>query len=447
MKIINISLFGLFMVFAFLMSGCHKEEVVSISKPQKGIGQEITSDTLSGTIKGTLLSNKTYYFRSDIVINEGDTLLLQEGVKLIALGDGSSYSTSPQISVNGTFISLGSETNPNWITVKPDMAIPENRFKGLWGGIQGGASSGDMIIKWTHVEYVGGPAGPANDPAVYKAGDPRYAISYSNMEGNMILEDSWVSYTKDDAVRVISGKISIMRNTFEGNGESGGESFNAKSGTVGDIGYNLFIGAATNGLKISNSGGTSIQCNINSYNNTFLNCGFRQVKAGRGGSVNYEKGAKGKIYNNLVVNCRYGLKITNDADIPNTPYDNHYYYGSAEKIIEGFYPSDGINVIKPDDVVSSSPKDKNPQFANYDVDQFDYANATIPLGYADMTSGLLQAGSSNFNLLPASPALNKGKVNFDPLMAVTSTGIYGADITLPGKDIGAYQADGSGNLH
>ncbi|HRP16605.1 MAG TPA: hypothetical protein PL128_01310, partial [Ginsengibacter sp.] len=155
MKILNLSLFGLFLI-SFMITGCHKEEVVSISTPKKDIGQEITSDTLSGAVKGTLRANKTYYFSSDIVINEGDTLLMQDGVTLIAIGDGSSYSKSPQISVNGTFISLGTETNPNFITVPPSMATPENTFKGIWGGIQGGANSGDMVIKWTHIEYVGG---------------------------------------------------------------------------------------------------------------------------------------------------------------------------------------------------------------------------------------------------------------------------------------------------
>lgn len=446
MKILNLSLFGLFLI-SFMITGCHKEEVVSISTPKKDIGQEITSDTLSGAVKGTLRSNKTYYFSSDIVINEGDTLLMQDGVTLIAIGDGSSYSKSPQISVNGTFISLGTETNPNFITVPPTMATPENTFKGIWGGIQGGANSGDMVIKWTHIEYVGGPAGPANDPAVYKSGDPRYAISYSNINGNLILEDSWISNTKDDGVRVISGKISIMRNTFESNGESGGESFNAKSGTVGDIAYNLFLGAATNGLKISNSGGTTIQCNINSYNNTFLNCGLRQVKLGRGGSINYEKGAKGKIFNNLVANCRYGLKVTADADGANTIFDNQLYYGSADKILSGFYPSDGIATPKPGDIASASAKAGNPQFALYDVDQFNFETATIPMSVSSMPIALLKSGSSNFNLLPGSPGLNKGKVDFQPLGSVTLTGTYGTDIGLPGKDIGAFQADGSGNAH
>ncbi|HEY1200226.1 MAG TPA: hypothetical protein VGE79_04550, partial [Niastella sp.] len=79
------------------LGACHKEEIVDISTARISAGQTITTDTLSGTIKGTLQSGKTYYFKSDIIINAGDTLLMLEGSKLIALGDGKSTTTSPQI--------------------------------------------------------------------------------------------------------------------------------------------------------------------------------------------------------------------------------------------------------------------------------------------------------------------------------------------------------------
>src|SRR5689334_24664940 len=46
---------------------------------------------------------------SDLTINKGDTLLMLEGSKLIAIGDGKSPTTSPQITCSGTFISLRSE--------------------------------------------------------------------------------------------------------------------------------------------------------------------------------------------------------------------------------------------------------------------------------------------------------------------------------------------------
>lgn len=435
------------MLFAGLIA-CHKKESVRISEPVINAGQEITSDTIGGNIKGTLKTGKTYYFKTDIIVNSGDTLLLQEGVKLIAIGDGSSYNKSPQITVNGTFISLGTQVNPNYITVMPDQRIQANAFKGIWGGVQGGSNSGDIIIKWTHLEYAGGPAGPANDPAVYTSGVPRYTIVYSNITGNFILEDSWISNSKDDGVRVVSGKLSVMRNTFENNGESGGEGFNVKSGSVGDVAYNLFLGSATNGIKISNSGGTAIQCNINVFNNTIVNCGFRQVQAGRGGSINFEKGAKGKAYNNLVVNCRYGMRITSDADVANTIYDYQQYYAMSSNLSTQFYPSTGVAVAKAHDIYSATPGANDPKFGIYNVTAFDYATAAIPMGSAAMPVFLTNTGNSDFRLVPGSPGVNKGKTDFAGLGVVTQKGgIYGADINLPGKDIGAFQADGSGIQH
>jgi hypothetical protein len=184
------------------------------------------------------------------------------------------------------------------------------------------------------------------------------------------------------------------------------------------------------------------------YNNTLVNCGMRQVQSGRGGSINYEKGAKGKAYNNLVVNCRYGMRITSDADVPNVVYDNQYYYGNAAVINAQFYPSTGVAVAKPNDLKSTTTGATKPQFAAYDVDGFNYAATTIPMGFTAMPALLTQVGTSDFRLLPASPAINKGKTDFTPLNAVVNkTGTYGATISLPGKDIGAYQADNSGNLH
>ena len=102
-----------------------------------------------------------------------------------------------------------------------------------------------------------------------------FEIFFQNPNGVFDMEDSWIYGSTDDAVRVTDGKINVMRNTFEKTGSNTGESLNVKSGTVGDIGYNLFIGSATNGTKISNAGATAIQCNVHCYNNTYVDCGYR----------------------------------------------------------------------------------------------------------------------------------------------------------------------------
>ncbi len=430
-----------------LLSACHKEETVNVSPAKIDAGQAITTDTLTGTVKGTLLGGKTYYFSSDITVNAGDTLLMQAGSKLIALGDGASTETSPQISVNGTFISLGTEDNPNFITVTDNKRINANVGKGFWGGIQCGGASGDLVIKWTHLEFAGGPAGPAADPAVYTAGDPRYTIAFTNQNANCILEDSWIFGSTDDGMRVLRGKISLMRNTFEACGKAGGEAVNLKGGTVGDVAYNLSIGAATNSFKASNSGGSDVQTDVNVYNNTMINSGLRQVKSGRGGSINYEKGAQGKVYNNLIINCRFGLRLTSDADTNHIAYNNQFYYANADYFIPQFNASDGVARTQSNDIRSATPQTNNPMFATYDVNQFDYSTVKPPLDISAMPYSIITAVDYNFSLLPGSPALKKGYTSFSALQAVPQGGLYGATTDAPGVDMGAYQSDGSGNRH
>ena len=185
------------------------------------VGNVITSDTLSGNVKGTLKSGKTYYFSSNITVNGGDTLLMQPGVKLIAIGNGLTYQTAPEIFVHGTFISLGTQTQPNYITVANAAILHQqaaaqnytNVFQGWWGGIfcepgpvtaqDPNPAGGDLIIKWTHLEFAGGPSGPADDIGVYTPqGSPRWTIYFSNITKNIVLEDSWLFGSKDDAMRM-----------------------------------------------------------------------------------------------------------------------------------------------------------------------------------------------------------------------------------------------------
>src|ERR1700759_3461617 len=128
---------------ALFTASCHKAEMTKISVPKVQAGNIIKSDTLTGSVKGTLKSGKTYYFSSNITVNGGDTLLMQAGVKLIAIGNGLTYQTAPEIFVHGTFISLGTQAQPNYITVANAATLHSqaaaqnytNVFQGWWGGI------------------------------------------------------------------------------------------------------------------------------------------------------------------------------------------------------------------------------------------------------------------------------------------------------------------------
>jgi hypothetical protein len=438
---------GVLAVIVLSLAACHKTADVYVSPKKVDASHPITSDTLTGAVSGTLLSGRTYYFSSDISINEHDTLLMQAGARLIAIGDGKLTATSPQITCNGTFISLGTSDNNNYITVPDALRNETSIGKGLWGGIQCGESSGDIIIKWTHLEFAGGPAGEAADPNVFASGDPRNSLSYTNINGNVIIEDSWIFGTKDDGMRILHGHVSIMRNTFEACGTTGGEALNLKNGCVGDVAYNLVIGSATNAFKISNSGGGPIQNKTYLYNNTMLNGGFRQLKSGRGGSIDYEKGAQGKIYNNVIINCRFGVRLTPDADVVNTTYNNQFFYGNAQTLVSQFYAVDGVGTPQDADIMGANRNDNNPRFKIYDVDQFDYSTVTFPIAQANMPLAILTDINYDFGFLTSSPAFHKGTTSFKALRTVPQGGDLGATTLDPNVDMGAYPSDGTGNQH
>jgi hypothetical protein len=434
------------LVFGLAVLGaCHKESKVYVSPAQQTASHPITSDSLTGAVAGTLLSGKTYYFSADITINKGDTLFMQPGSRLLAIGDGKTPQTSPQVTCNGTFISAGTADSNNYITVPDNLRNASSIGKGLWGGIQCGETSGDVVIKWTHIEFAGGPAGANADPNVFAPADPRNSLSYTNIDGNVIVEDSWIFGTSDDGMRLLHGHVSVMRNTFEDCGTTGGEGLNLKNGCVGDVAYNLIIGAATNAFKVSNSGGGPVENKTYLYNNTMVNCGFRQLKTGRGGSIDYEKGASGKIYNNVIVNCRFGMRLTPDADLPNITYNNQLFYGNAAYLPGQFYSTDGKGVKQSGDILSATPKDNNPHFVNYNVDQFDYAPVVPPLSATAMPMAIVTDAGYDFTLLPSSPGYGKGVTNFQPLKTVPQGGTLGATTVGPNVDLGAFPSDGTGN--
>ncbi len=471
---------------AFSLESCKKkkssttdDEQTVVSVPPYQIGQPISAGTaLSGSIKGTMISGNTYTIGGDVVINIGDTVLLQENVHVcVAAGK--------TIVVKGVLISLGTQTGPNWFTscgVAKVNTIAQSQSPttdpawgvagaGVWCGIQCDTSSKLLVLKWTHIEFVGA-AFPVTQPFVGgTAGSKSKGITFQNPNGDFIMEDSWMYGTIDDAIRLSSGRCSVMRNTFEKCGYVGGDCVNAKSGSVGDMAYNLFVGTATNGTKASNKGGIGPQTNIVMYNNTYIDGGYRQVQTARSADINFEEGAKGMAYNNLIVNCKYGLRVMGPtpnaaaipaADTANVFYSNNYIYGDSASVCNQFYPVGYIT--KPTAYITplngagtnyvfnggangcvaynaaALAMQNNPMFTNF------------PLPEVGITrlQDINYVGNYNFRLQSGSPAIGKGKTNFFPLNSTASTvtnANFRASITNPSADIGCYPSAGNGNQH
>lgn len=389
-----------------------------------GGGGGVEAD-LSGEVTGTLEAG-TYTVVADILVPEGEELRLEPGVILAFDGDGLSPETSPEIVVRGNLIAAGTEASPIMFTVPDDRRDPSNAFEGLWGGIQAMETCEALVLQHTIVEYTGGPARQSD---AYDAGDPRYGIHIGSPNTVFIFDHSTLRHIADDGIRPQGGgRIAITHSKFYNCGETGGEGVNMKDGTVGDICYNLFWSVATNGSKPAGEGDGVPQTNVHTYNNTFINCGHRRVQAGRGGSINYEQGAKGDSYNNLIVNCRFGIRFRGDRlpDINNISYDYTHYYANDTEDQDNFWPStdvddngDRLTEEQPNDIIQ-----EDPMFVNYSVSTSKTEN-----NWNDNWDFRLQSGA---------PGVGAGYTGFSPIHSSLSAGGITVQVPGPSDFIGAF---------
>jgi hypothetical protein len=455
---------------SLLFTGCTKwaEDKSNIYKytappPSGGVISETTP--LSGSIKGVMLAGKTYTLGSDINIPAGDTLLIQEGVTI-------NSTNSAGIIVHGVLVSLGTQANPNTMTVAgqakdntPGLPLSQDpAHTGLWRGIMCDTSCTLLVLKWTHVDFAGAAYGNVDGPAVEESAGTSFNILFQNPNGSFILEDSWIYGGTDDCIRISNGKIHVFRNTFEKCGGSGGDCVNSKGGTVGTEAYNFFIGTAYNGQKTSNKGqGVGApQTNVVMYNSTFVNGGTQIVAGARAGGIDVEQGAKGAFYNNVFVNCRVGYRVVNNpvADTANLIYGNNYQWADSLVISDQFFTFGGV-CTKPEptdlpDPSSYLPADffyQNPPANAYDgskvVQKLNPMFINYPLPVVGLPLFSITAiGSFNFHLQTNSPLIGKGNTSVQPLVVVPLGPVYGAsEVTPPGVDLGCFQLNGTGNQH
>jgi len=426
------------------------------------------STPLSGAIKGTMLAGKTYTVSGDIFVNTGDTLIIQPGVTVNFTGTGG---VPVGLGVKGTLLSLGTKEAPITLTYpgvtrtdqlgsNPDL---DPALKGKWTGVIGATTCPLIVIKWTHVDFGGATISSAMKS--FTGSSSPYSVYFANPDGSFILEDSWIYGSVDDPFRINGGKIHVMRNTFEKCGYTGGEAMNSKAGTIGDFAYNLCIGMATNGPKVSNINVAVGKpgSNVRIYNNTMINCGYRRSAAGRGGSINFEEGAGGMAYNNLIVNCKFGLRVVNSpiADTANLKYGYNFYYADSLSVASQFIPSLSVSTAISKPMETDIPKPSTYLPSGWAVGQVytantavvgannpQFINAPVPLPAGLQLRDIAVVGTSNYALKPSSPCIGAGFTGFAPRADVIVDLRLGAtEITGPGKDIGCYQSNGRGNQH
>lgn len=381
-------------------------------------GSEPVTDTfpdeeaISGDVSGIWEANSTVYVNGHLIIPEGSSLVIEEGVKVIfdRAGVGANHAAI-EVSVDGNLYCCGVEGNPVTFTVFGAENIEEkDKMDGFWGGIVAGSTCGEMLIDHTVIEYTGGQVvegSPASVNGYYTAGDDAYPqITTNNVNGKYVITNSIIRNGWSDGIYMMGGNAIISGNIFSCTGYDGAEAVNVKSGCKVDVAGNIMFSPNTNGLKLSSSNQSEVrqQALINAYNNTIINSGWRR-DGEKGGSIYVEENARVNVFNNLMVNCKFRAmtpsldnlaNVDGGYDAANSMIDyNFYASGNVPSTIiwEGTYEDDGetltysgvrlayegydfnhedyyVGVVDENSIIADSESkasELNPDFVNYDI--------------------------------------------------------------------------------
>ena len=154
-----------------VLTGCTKwaedKSNIYIYKAPPPPGGTIPANTpLCGSIKGVMTTGNTYTLGCTINVPAGDTLILEQGVTINA-------NVNSGIIVHGTLISLGTQAQPNVMTVPgvtknntPGLPLNlDSAHIGLWKGIMCDTSCPMLVLKWTHIDFAGAAYGNVDGPA------------------------------------------------------------------------------------------------------------------------------------------------------------------------------------------------------------------------------------------------------------------------------------------
>jgi len=372
---------------------------------------------LKGEIKGFMKTDSVYYLVDNVTIKKGDTVTIQPGAIVKANGN---YS----FNVSGNFICAGTEAKPILLTTS--FGSPVLGF-GYWGGIQADSNALNVVIKFTHINWTGGPAADLSTQAAIDI-EGTQAKDYG---AKIIIEDNWFFGSVDDGIH-LAGQIhaSVRRNVLQHLGGPDGESMNIKKGVQGDISNNYIWAAANNGIKLE-TGSALPQTAMNIYNNTLVNCGWRKVGEFTNGIL-IDKNAVANIYNNILVGDRNGINVTSKADYANCKVGNNLVYAIDDSLaVNVFSGKIGASAT---DITGSGVAKCSTVFTSWDktVDITDpiFSDKNVP------------------SLASTSPAKGKGATTLVGSSKVSSYfSITGATSDALNSDMGAYPSNGAGNKH
>jgi hypothetical protein len=381
------------LLLASLCTSCTKNDNSSETVVPKPEEQSVT-----GEVSGTWKKGSIIQVKGDILIPAGKSLTIEEGVTVLM-----DTTAKPEFVVNGNLYATGTSTSPVKITVPEAARTEKYKFGKLWGGILASKSCTELVLDNVILEYGGNTTTEASTSVklgLYKAlsGENVPAIWFSNVAGKLIVVNSTIRNFNEDCTYLEGGGIIFSNNKFYTTGVTGGEAINIKSGCLADIAYNLIYSTNTNGLKLSNAGDRTPQAYIVAYNNTLLNNGWRRPSV-KGGSIWVEASVHSKMYNNLLANCRFGIKrdVKKPEDTKTSVFKNTLYYSYTQDGVDQFQPNSEI-IAGTNDIIGKKAGDNDPKFVNYPV-------ATDKMSPNFDTNW-------DFHVQTGSPALGKGTTEF-----------------------------------
>lgn len=358
-----------------------------------------------------------------IYVPQGQSLVIEEGVEVIVSADAQDQSnTKIEFIVEGNLYCNGTEEAPVIFTVPAGNR--DNKTDGrYWGGIVGAASCAEILLNHVLIEYTGAittMASPSVTKGLFKpeGGEGMVAFNTNNPAGKYVITHSTFRFTGEDAIYVQGGECIFTNNLFYATGNEGGEAINVKAGCKVDAAFNLMYSPNTNAFKLSNAGvgGNRFQAQINAYNNTIINAGWRRDPGKpKGGSV-WAEGGLVNVFNNLIVNCMFGAKAPNfgqggdEGVVLESVIDyNFYASGTAQSNVpqhiqngtttayDGFKTGVKDVVYGTHDLRGNAVGDNDPKFVSFPF----ASNPVLDFNYNE---------SWNFHLQAGSPALDASKV-------------------------------------
>lgn len=364
--------------------------------------------------QGALVWTKDTTLTESVEIPIGTSLYIEPGVKVTCKSD---VQVPIEIVVLGNLYCMGSAQKP--IVFTSDTQKPES-----WGGIICGYNAEEVVLNHVEVAYAG--ATPTESSASFQnhlfkttidGGVP--AFHFCNVNGKFVMANCFFHDNYNDQTYFTGGKGIIINNIFadSGNAADGGEAINVKAGCKLDIANNLIYNACTNAFKLSNAGNSETipLTEMTVYNNTMVNCGWRRSKNKKGGSVWVEKAAKPVFVNNLIYDCRYGLKQPKQdgADIEHSRLTPNYYYASTDIGVAQMAKGANLGIWFDTDIKSSVAGQLNPLFKSFT--QNENMNINCEIDKVENGAPLAFNKAWDFALQTGSPALTGGVTNVERL--------------------------------